>query len=190
MFQFDAAVNSGNSGGPVYNSRGEVVGVVTAKSSASGTEGLGFAIPINDAVDIANDLITQGYVSGKPYMGITVQTMPQNVSTYYGVPTGAYVYYIEEGSCAQVAGLQLGDIITGLDDYEISGNSDLLAAKKNYSAGDTAQLTVYRGGEYLTLSITFDEDRPEESSSAESSQPTSYPQNYSNYFHSSNSNRY
>ena len=160
MFQIDAAVNSGNSGGPVYNSQGEVVGIVTAKYSSSGIEGLGFAIPINDAIDISNDLIEQGYVSGKPSLGITVQTMAQNVANYYGVPVGSYVYFIEDGGCAQTAGLAIGDIITGLDDYEITGNSDLMSAKKHYSAGDTAMLTVYRNGEYLTLSITFDEQRP------------------------------
>ncbi|MGE4353343.1 MAG: S1C family serine protease [Oscillospiraceae bacterium] len=178
MFQIDAAVNSGNSGGPVYNSCGEVVGVVTAKYSSSGVEGLGFAIPINDAVDIANDLIDQGYVSGKPSMGITVQTLAENVANYYGVPVGSYVYFIEDGSCAQTAGLVVGDIITGLDDYKITGNSDLLAAKKHYSAGDTAKLTVYRDGQYLTLSITFDEQHPSSSTetttdSAQNVQPYS-----------------
>ncbi|MGI6028666.1 MAG: trypsin-like peptidase domain-containing protein [Candidatus Heteroscillospira sp.] len=175
MFQIDAAVNSGNSGGPVYNSRGEVVGVVTAKSSETGTEGLGFAIPINDAIDIANDLITQGYVSGKPYMGITVQTMPQNVSSYYGVPTGAYVYYIESGSCAEKAGLQLGDIITSMDDHTITGTSDLMAAKKNYSAGDIVQLTVFRDSQSITLSLTFDEAHPTTETQSSSNSSDSNP---------------
>ena len=173
MFQIDAAVNGGNSGGPVYNSRGEVVGVVSAKYEDTGVEGLGFAIPINDAVDIANDLITQGYVSGKPYMGVTVQTMPQNVRNYYGVPAGAYVYYIESGSCADDAGLELGDIITGIDGTEITSSSDLSSAIKSYRAGDTAELTVYRDGGYITLSIVFDEERP---SATDVSSESSYPE--------------
>ena len=70
MFQIDAAVNEGNSGGPLYNNKGEVIGIVAAKYASSGVEGLGFAIPINDAANIANDLITKGYVTGKPYMGV------------------------------------------------------------------------------------------------------------------------
>lgn len=161
MFQISAAVNSGNSGGPVYNDSGEVVGIVTAKYSSSGVEGLGFAIPINDAADIANDLIERGYVSGKPSMGVTVQTMADNVAAYYGVPVGAYVFLIEENSCAKSAGLEVGDIITAIDDYEIGGNSDLKASLKHYGAGDTATLTVYRDNDYVTLSITFDEAVPD-----------------------------
>lgn len=188
MFQIDAAVNSGNSGGPVYNSLGEVVGVVTAKYSASGAEGLGFAIPINDAIDIANDLIEQGYVSGKPSLGITVETMPQNVCNYYGVPMGAYVYYIEEGSTSAEAGLLLGDIITGVDSYEIASSSDLKLAKKEYRAGDTAMFTVYRDADYITLNITFGEERPnKETSSENGNAPAVSPNSYFDYYQSSRS---
>ena len=183
MFQMDAAVNSGNSGGPVYNAKGEVIGVVTAKSNASGTEGLGFAIPINDAVDIANDLITQGYVSGKPYMGITAETMPQSVTAYYGVPMGAFVRSVEPGSASEVAGLQQGDIITKVDDHEVTGSGSLKAVIKEYRAGDTVTVTVYRNGEELSLTLTFDESVPEETS-----QPANPQDYYGNFFGKSNSN--
>lgn len=169
MFQIDAAINSGNSGGPVYNSRGEVIGIVTAKYSSTGVEGLGFAIPINDAVSIANDLITNGYVTGKPYMGITVQTVSSTVAQYYNMKEGAYVYSIESGSCAEKAGLQVGDIIVGVDDKEVTSSSDLTAAEKTYKAGDTATLKVYRSGNYVELSITFDEKTPTTTSSSSSS---------------------
>jgi serine protease Do len=179
MFQFDAAVNSGNSGGPVYNSRGEVVGMVSAKYAASGVEGLGFALPINDVIDIANDLITKGYVSGKPTMGIQAQNMPQNVASYYGVPTGSYVYMIDEGSAAERAGLQKGDIITAIDGRTVSGNSDLIAAEKNYKAGDTATLTVYRDGSSIQVEITFDEQKPDEDVAI---QQTDAQQGTSRYF--------
>ena len=92
MFQIDAAVNSGNSGGPVYNDQGQVVGVVNAKYSATGVEGIGFAIPANDAVSIANDLITKGYVTGKAYMGVEIDTRYSSMySQYYDMPVGAYV---------------------------------------------------------------------------------------------------
>ncbi len=164
MFQISAAVNSGNSGGPVYNSSGEVIGVVTAKYQSSGTEtidGLGFAIPINDAVSIANDLIENGYISGKPYMGINVSDMDASIAAYYGVPRGACVEEVMEGYSGDEAGLMYGDIITGVDNIEVKSRNDLLDALKDYSAGDTATLTVSRNDMELTLEITFDEKIPE-----------------------------
>ena len=162
MFQFDAAVNSGNSGGPVYNANGEVVGIVTAKYSDTGVEGLGFAIPINDAVKIANDLITKGYVTGKAYMGVTIDERYNSMySQYYNMPIGAFVKSVESGSCAERAGIQAGDIITRLGDVEITGYSDLKQAIKQYSAGDSAELELYRAGESRTLTVIFDEAVPD-----------------------------
>ena len=158
MFQIDAAVNSGNSGGPVYNAAGEVVGVVTAKYASTGVEGLGFAIPINDAVKIASDLITKGYVTGKAYMGVQIDQRYNSLySQYYNMPLGAYVYSVEDGSCAEKAGLLAKDIITRLGDQDITGYTDLTSALHGFSAGDTTSMTVYRGGEEVTLTITFDE---------------------------------
>lgn len=165
MFQFDAPVNSGNSGGPVYNRRGEVIGVVTAKYSKSGVEGLSFAVPINDAGSIANDLITKGYVTGKAYMGVTVRNDYNSIyANYYGWPLGAMVQSTEAGSCAETAGIRSGDIITQIGDKTVESYSDLRSAVKNYSAGDTAEVTLYRAGESLTLSITFDEVKPDTAS--------------------------
>lgn len=167
MFQFDAAVNSGNSGGPVYNTEGEVVGVVTAKYSDSGVEGLSFAIPINDAATIANDLITKGYVTGKAYMGVTLRNDYNSMyANYYGWPVGAMVASVEDGSCAQAAGIQAGDIITKVDDKDVESYSDLKSAVRRYSAGDTAEITLYRAGESMTLSITFDEAKPDSGTAA------------------------
>ena len=166
MFQMDAAVNSGNSGGPVYNSRGQVVGVVTAKYKSTGVEGLGFAIPINDAAAIADELIEHGYVTGKPYFGIVATTMTQQNAAYYNSVVGAYVYSVDAGSCAAAAGMRQGDVITKLGDVEIKSNADLTAAKKAYKAGDTVEVTVYRDGSYKTLTVTFDEKKPEASIAA------------------------
>jgi len=163
MFQIDAAVNAGNSGGPVYNGRGEVIGIVTAKYDSSSTgstssvEGIGFAIPINDAVDIAKDLIEYGYVAGKPSFGIEVRTISSAEAEYYNLVAGAYVATIADGGAAEKAGIKVGDIITKLGDVDITSYSDLNSAKKDYSAGDTANITVYRDGEYIELQITFDE---------------------------------
>ena len=157
MFQIDAAVNSGNSGGPVYNAEGEVIGIVSAKYSSTGVEGLGFAIPISDAIDIATELITNGYVSGKPNLGISVRDWSSGNAQYYGTPEGALVQGVESGSAADNAGIQVGDIIIKLGDTEITSTETLLLAKKEYSAGDTTTIVVYRDGEELALSITFDE---------------------------------
>ena len=162
MFQIDAAVNSGNSGGPVYNANGEVVGIVTAKYSDTGVEGLGFAIPINDAVKIAEDLINKGYVTGKAYMGVSIDERYNSMySQYYNMPIGAFVKSVESGSCADNAGIQSGDIITKLGDVEITGYSDLKQAIKQYSAGDTAEVELYRAGESRTITVTFDEAVPD-----------------------------
>lgn len=160
MFQIDAAVNSGNSGGPVYNAEGEVVGVVTAKYSSAGVEGLGFAIPINDAAIIATELIEHGYVTGKAALGVSVQTISAQAAQYYNLVQGAGVGSVTPGSCAEKAGLLKGDIITKLGDTDIRSTADLLAARKDYRAGDTASITIYRNGDYKTMSITFDEEKP------------------------------
>ena len=161
MFQFDAAINSGNSGGPVFNESGEVIGIATAKVGSSGVEGLGFAIPINEAADIANELITKGYVSGKAYLGVDIDTRYTSVyAQYYNLPEGAYVYNVESGSCAEKCGLAAGDIITQLGDNSIGSYSDLNAAIKQFKSGESVEIVVYRANEYVTLTVTFDESRP------------------------------
>lgn len=160
MFQFDAAVNEGNSGGPVYNDRGQVIGIVTAKYQDSGVEGLGFAIPIDDVVDIIDDLMNKGYVTGKAYFGITVNTVDSTVAQYYNMVEGAYVYSVADGSCCDKAGLKVEDIITAINDTEITSAADLINAKRDYSAGDTVTLKVYRDGEYMDIQVTLDEEQP------------------------------
>ena len=162
MFQIDAAVNEGNSGGPLYNNKGEVIGIVAAKYASSGVEGLGFAIPINDAANIANDLITKGYVTGKPYMGVELDSRYNSMySQYYNMPLGAYVANVVAGSAAERAGLEAGDIITELGGYTLESYTDLKQAISHFSAFDTAEMTVYRAGEEMHMSITFDEAVPD-----------------------------
>jgi serine protease Do len=181
MFQISAAVNSGNSGGPVYNSNGEVIGIVSAKYKDIGVEGLGFAIPINDAVNIAEQLITTGYVADKTYLGVSVQTVNASAAAFYNMAEGAYVVSVEAGSCAETAGVKIGDIITRLGDISVTSADTLKLAKRRYSPGDTVELIVYRSGESLTLQITLDKD--EGASAQETPQrvepysvfPTPYP---------------
>ena len=161
MFQIDAAVNPGNSGGPFYNGHGDVIGIVTAKSGATNAEGLGFAIPSNDASSIADDLMTKGYVTGKAYMGVRLDERYNAMyAEYYNMPLGAYVYSVDNGSAAERAGLQAGDIITKLGDTEISSYTDLKAAVRAFSAGDSVDIVLFRAGESIVVSITFDEARP------------------------------
>ena len=158
-FQLSAAVNPGNSGCPVYDGNGEVIGIVSAKFMSSSVEGIGFAIPINDAVAIASDLIEHGYIPGRAFMGITAQTVTSGQSDYFGWSVvGAYVKSVTQDSAADKAGLLVGDIITKLGDDDIVSQDSLVATLRKYSAGDTATLTVRRSGEDIELSITFDEN--------------------------------
>ena len=163
MIQTDCTINSGNSGGPLFDSYGRVAGITSAKLSNNGQssqatiEGIGFAIPINDVVDIITDYMRVGYVTGRPYMGILE---PKDISDYaqtFGWPNGVYVTGIDENSCARTAGLKPGDIITKIDDTEITSVSQMVSVKNSYKAGDTVTLEVYRSGETLTLTLTFDE---------------------------------
>lgn len=172
MFQLDAAVNSGNSGGPVYDAQGRVLGIVTAKYQSAGIEGLGFAIPINDAAKIARELIDHGYVTGKAYLGIwTDERYNAMVAQYYNMPLGAYVADVSQGSAADKAGLTAGDIITALGDVTIESPSDLRSAIRGYNAGDSAELTYYHAGESKTVTIVFDERTPETENAAPATQP-------------------
>ncbi len=162
MIQVDASINPGNSGGPLVNLYGEVVGIVSAKySSYSNTtvEGLGFAIPISDVRAIITDIIENGQVTGKAYLAIKAGTMTEQMAAQYDIDIteGVFVYSTESGGAGEKAGLQLGDVITKLNDTAITSMTDLTMAKKSYKAGDTVTLTVYRSGEYITLDLTFDQ---------------------------------
>ena len=163
MIQTDCTINSGNSGGPLFDSYGRVVGITSAKLSNNGDsrsatiEGIGFAIPINDVIGIVTDYMQYGYVTGRPYMGILNPSDTADYADRFGWPVGVYVNDVEEGSCAETAGIRRGDIITKIDDTEITGVSQLTSVKNSYRAGDTVRVEVYRSGEALTLTLTFDE---------------------------------
>ena len=159
LIQMDASVSPGNSGGGLFNRNGELIGLVNAKSSSSDAEGLGFAIPINDAISVAQDLLENGYVSGRPYMGITylavtdAQTAAQlNVNAY-----GVYVVDVVQGGPADKAGLQAGDRIVSIDGTEIAQKDDLGTLIQQHAAGDTLSVTVARDGQMQTVSLTLGE---------------------------------
>ena len=159
LIQMDASVSPGNSGGGLFNMNGELIGLVNAKSSSSNAEGLGFAIPINDAIQVAQDLLENGYVSGRPYMGITyiavtdAQTAAQfNVNAY-----GVYVVDVVQGGPADKAGLKVGDRIVSIDGTEIARKDDLGTLMQQHTAGDTLSITVARDGQMQTVSLTLGE---------------------------------
>ena len=189
MIQVDASINPGNSGGPLVNLYGEVVGIVSAKySSYSNTtvEGLGFAIPISDVQAIITDIIENGQVTGKAYLAIKAGTMTEQMAAQYDIDIteGVFVYSTESGGAGEKAGLQLGDVITKLNDTAITSMTDLTMAKKSYKAGDTVTLTVYRSGEYITLDLTFDQ-QPQttgEDTQQDIQQPPQQNENYSDLF--------
>ena len=161
MIQTDAAINSGNSGGPLFNMYGEVVGITTAKysgttGSGAAIEGIGFAIPIDDVAGIISDLMDYGYVTGA-YMGITVSNTDETSAAMFGLPTGAYVIGVENGGAAARAGIRAKDIIIDLGGHEVTGITTLTRALRYFKAGDTTTVTVIRGGSQLELSITLDE---------------------------------
>ncbi len=165
MLQTNAAINSGNSGGPLFDMDGNVIGVTTAKysgSTSSGTtiEGLGFAIPINDVLRVAYDLAEYGYVRGLAYLGVTVRTLDTETADYYGLPVGPRVESVNEGSCAEAAGMQVGDIIFQFNGVDVADNTDLLSQLRKVKAGDTVAVKVYRAGAEVELSVTLDE-RPQ-----------------------------
>ncbi len=161
MIQTDAAINSGNSGGPLFNMKGQVVGITTAKysgSSSSGAsiEGIGFAIPIDDVVEEIEQLKQFGYIKSA-YLGVWVMNMDAQTANVYGLPVGAYVDSVEPGYCAQKAGIQAKDIIIGVGPHKVESLTDLTRALREFEPGDTVVVTVYRSGSKLELKVTLDE---------------------------------
>lgn len=161
LLQTNAAINPGNSGGGLFNSRGELIGMVVAKSSGSDVEGLGFAIPSNLVSKIAQELIANGYVTGRPAMGVTVLSI-ENAQTamQYGVSSlGVYITDVESGSSAEKAGLQAGDRIISLNNQVVETFADLSAALDNYAVGDTVDIMVSRKGSTVTVALTLQEKK-------------------------------
>ena len=157
-FQFDAAVNRGNSGGPIYNEHGEVIGIVTAKLSRSDVEGIGFAIPISDAVEIASGLIEYGYIAGRPLLGITGLTVSPAAAEHYDWVVGAYIRAVNPGTAAERAGLEVGDIIVELGRTQVTSMDTLRFAMRSFRAGDTTTMSIWREGTIYEKEVTFDED--------------------------------
>ena len=157
LIQTNAALNNGNSGGPLINCYGQVVGINTMKMSSyyssASVEGLGFAIPIAVAKPIIDELIENGYVAGRPAIGITGETLPKTFRTYYHLPSGIYVTSVAEGSDAKAKGLAEGDVITAINDTPVTSIDELNTVKNQFVAGDTVTLTVYRAEKYYLVDV-------------------------------------
>ena len=160
LIQTNAALNNGNSGGPLINCYGQVIGINTVKMSsyytASATvEGLGFAIPISVAKPIIDELIENGYVAGRPAIGISGDSLPTYYRAYYRLPDGVYVTSVNDGSDAKAKGIREGDIVTAINGEDISSIDDLNTIKNQYAAGDEVTLTIYRSGAYYEVTVTL-----------------------------------
>ena len=188
LIQTDCAINSGNSGGALFNMYGEVVGITNAKysssSSSSGAsiDNIGFAIPINQVYGIVKSIIENGYIE-KPYIGVSVLTVSDETQKY-GLPGGASVQSITKDSPAEEAGLQVNDIITKVNDTEIASSTELVKIVRAANPGDELKLTVYRQGETLELTITVGrqiQSANETTAAESSSQSSQNSQGYSGF---------
>ena len=163
LIQTNAALNSGNSGGPLINRHGMVIGINTMKISAfvdkAGVEGLGFAIPSATVKEIVSQIIENGYVSGRPTLGLTCESLSMFYRYYYGLPEGMYVTEVIPGGPAARLGINAGDIIISLDGVQTTSIEELNSALYAHEAGDNVQIIIYRGGEKYSSSITLGEDR-------------------------------
>ena len=163
LIQTNAALNSGNSGGPLINSYGQVVGINTMKIGAftdkSGVEGLGFAIPSATVMEIVNQLISQGYVSGRPWLGIKGENFSSFYQRFYRVPAGLYITEVQPGSPAAEAGIVAGDILTRIDGESVSTMEALNNLLYAHQVGDSLSLVIYRAQGQATVTVTLTENK-------------------------------
>ena len=157
VIQADCAINSGNSGGALVNSKGQVIGITTLKLSGTGIEGVSFAIPINDTIDIYKGLIENGKIS-RPFVGVYGIDLDEATAIRNGLTKGIYVDSVVEGSCAEEAGIEAGDVIVAFDGKSVSTMDELNDIKNTKSVGDSVEVTFYRGNEEMTVTLVLGEN--------------------------------
>lgn len=190
LIQTDCAINSGNSGGALFNMYGEVIGITNAKYSSSSSgeasiDNIGFAIPVDQIKNMVSSIIEKGYIS-KPFIGVSVADVSSEMISY-GIPEGAVVKEVTDDSPAKKAGLEINDIITKADDTEITNSSNLVSYVRGLEKGKTLNLTVYRSGETKEIKLTVEETQisaleSEEEDETEPAAQQQYQQNYRNFF--------
>jgi len=174
MIQTDAAINPGNSGGALLNMRGQVIGINTAKSTGYDVEGLGFAIPINEARPIIESIIQHGYVTGRVMIGIKGISVTEAISKANDLPIGVYVKEIVTESSAEKGGLRVGDVIVACDGQEVTTIDEINKIRDTHAVGESMKMTVVRNGQKLDLQIVLMEEKPV-------AEPTPQPQQYPQY---------
>jgi len=163
LIQTNAALNSGNSGGPLLNCYGQVIGINTMKIGAftdsAGVEGIGFAIPSTTVKEVVDQLIAQGYVSGRPALGLSVRELSSAERQFYRLPAGLLVTQVETGTDAYTAGLDAGDILVQLDGSDVATQEALTSVLLKHKVGDSLNAVIYRGGKYYTVQLTLEESK-------------------------------
>ncbi len=158
LLQTDAAINPGNSGGALVNAYGEVIGINSMKFSGEGVEGIGFAIPANDAKPILADLISDGYVKGRPLIGISVRQISNEIASVNNLPRGLYVAEVSVGGAADKAGIKKGDVITAVNGVAVSTTQEINEIRDQHQVGDTLVFDVSRDNRLLTFNVILQED--------------------------------
>lgn len=174
LIQTDASINSGNSGGPLINAYGQVIGITSAKVASTYGEGLGFAIPIDEALPIVKDLMENGYVTGRPTLGISGMNISEIYSQYYDIPRGFIVKSVQPGSAAESAGIVVDDIIIGIEGNLIESIEEFNNIKEKYKAGDKITVSLYRNEKIVDVDVILGEDIESDDSSQEND-------NYNNF---------
>lgn len=156
LLQTDAAINPGNSGGGLFDASGNLIGIVNAKQSAAGIEGLGFAIPISDAVDILDELIQNGSVTSRPALNVSLY---DHEETYRNsqYPTGVYVVQVLDGGAAQKAGIEVNDRIVSFDGQEVNSAAEVKALLRRHKIGDTVDIVIERNGQQKTVQVVLNQ---------------------------------
>ena len=162
LIQIDAAINAGNSGGALVNQYGQVIGINSVKIATEGVEGLGFAIPINDAKPVIEDLMDYGYVKGRPLIGLSLRELNPDLARYNNllVEEGLYVTEVTEGSAAEAAGIQRGDIVLACEGTKVTTVAELNELRDQHKAGDTITLTINRAGTERDIRVILGEKKP------------------------------
>ncbi|MFA7673356.1 MAG: trypsin-like peptidase domain-containing protein [Clostridia bacterium] len=168
LLQTDASVNPGNSGGALINTKGELIGIINAKSYGEEIEGIGFAIPINDVKDILDDIVAYGYVKGRPYLGVSLGDITADQISWYNMmydmeltDAGTYIGVVGEGSAAETAGLKAWDRVVSFNGTEVTGGAQLKSLVDECEVGQSVEIVIVRAGTTMTLSIIMGEEIPD-----------------------------
>ena len=184
MLQTDAAINPGNSGGALINVYGQVIGITTAKSTGYDIEGLGFAIPMNEAVPIIDSIIKNGYVTGRPLIGITGIDVTEQIAKANDLPIGVYVHSVISGGSADLGGIKEGDVIVKCEGKDIKSVDDINEIRDSHKVGDKLTFVISRNGKEMKCSITLQEEKPvqKEQEEKKEEKKTYIPSDFFSYF--------